>query len=535
MSLISGCCVSAHDTASTWLMSRLSHSSFLISLISTVASLPFFLFTLPAGALADMMDRRKMLCAMNVWLGCVAGGLAILAGLNLLHPYLILLSVFLTGLGFSFYAPAWSALVPEVVSKEHLASAITLGGLQLNISGIIGPAIGGLILARFSAQYVFAANSICFFLLLLSLTGWGRAYTAPKMPLENFFDSLASALRYIRYAPGIQIVLVRDMIFSVFIAVIPALLPVVGLKQLGLDPSKLGLLFTSMGVGSVVGAVVVIPHARAKFSANTLTILANLLLAFVFLLMAFVRDPNLFMGVAALAGLGWTLTASELWVAGQRAMPSWARGRMNATHMMVAQGGLALGGLTWGGLAAGVNVEFALIAAALFLIFSLSLAFPLSIDFTKKLDLDPAPLTTQYHRFLHVPDPSEGPVVVVMLFEIEQESRRRFLDLMREMRLIYLRNGAFSWRLDEDLEKPGRFRMEMMVSSWAEHLEQHRRMTKNELAVWRQTWSLHSSASDGPVVKHYLSVHRELMTRRNSTAPETPGDQEDNPVESAAT
>jgi MFS family permease len=536
MSVISGCCVSAHDTASTWLMSKLSHSSFLISLISTVASLPFFLFTLPAGALADMMDRRRMLCAMNIWLGCVAGGLAILAGLNLLHPYLILLSVFLIGVGFSFYAPAWSALVPEVVSKEQLASAITLGGLQLNISGIIGPAIGGLILAQFGAQFVFAANSICFFVLLLSLSGWGRAYTAPKMPLENFFDSLASALRYIRYAPGIQVVLVRDVIFSVFIAVIPALLPVVGLKQLGLDSSKLGLLFTSMGFGSVFGAVVVIPRARAKFSANTLTILANLLLAFVFLLMAFVRDPNLFMGVSALAGLGWTLTASELWVAGQRAMPSWARGRMNATHMMVAQGGLALGGLTWGGLAAGVNIEFALIAAALFLIFSLSLAFPLSIDFTKQLDLDPAPLTTQYHRFLHVPDPSDGPVVVVMIFEIEQENRRQFLDLMREMRLIYLRNGAFSWRLDEDLEKPSRFRMEMMVSSWSEHLEQHKRMTRNELAVWRQTRSLHSSASDGPVVKHYLSAHRELMTRRqNSSASETPGDQEDNPVESAAT
>jgi MFS family permease len=530
MSLISGCCVSAHDTASTWLMSRLTHSSFLISLISTVASLPFFLFTLPAGALADMTDRRKLLWVMNIWLGCAAGGLAVLAGLNLLHPYLILLSVFLIGVGFSFYAPAWSAIVPEIVSKEQLASAITLGGLQLNISGIIGPAIGGLVLGWFGAQYVFAANAICFFLLLLSLTGWGRVYVTPKMPLENFFDSLASAVRYIRYAPGIQVVLVRDVIFSVFIAVIPALLPVVGLKQLGLDSSKLGLLFTSMGVGSVIGAVVVIPQARAKFSANTLTILANLLLAFVFLLMAFVRNANLFMGVAALAGLGWTLTASELWVAGQRAMPSWARGRMNATHMMVSQGGLALGGITWGALAAGVNVEFALIAAALFLIFSLSLAFPLSIDFTKRLNLDPAPLTTQYHRFLHVPDPSEGPVVVVMVFEVEQENRRRFLDLMREMRLIYLRNGAFSWRLDEDLEKPNRFRMEMMVSSWSEHLEQHKRMTRNELAVWRRTWSLHTSASDGPVVKHYLSVHRELMTRRsNSANSETEEDEESLP------
>ena len=536
MSLISGCCVSAHDTASTYLMSRLTHSSFLISLISTVASLPFFLFTLPAGALADMMDRRRLLSVMSIWLGSVAAVLALLAGFNLLQPYVILFSVLLIGIGFSFYAPAWSAIVPEVVTKDELASAITLGGLQLNISGIIGPALGGLILARFGAHFVFAANAICFFLLLAALSGWGKAYTTPKMPLENFLDSLASAVRYIRYAPGIQVVLARDVIFSVFISVIPALLPVVGLKQLGLDSSKLGLLFTSMGVGSVIGAVVVIPQARAKFSANTLTILANLLLAFVYLLMAFVRDPNLFMGVAALAGLGWTLTASELWVAGQRAMPSWARGRMNATHMMVSQGGLALGGLTWGALAAGVNVEFALIAAAVFLIFSLSLAFPLSIDFTKKLNLDPAPLTTQYHRFLHVPDPSEGPVVVVMIFEIEPENRRLFLDLMREMRLIYLRNGAFSWRLDEDLEKPGRFRMEMMVSSWSEHLEQHKRMTKNELATWRRTWSLHTSASDGPLVKHYLSVHRELMTRRPNLADsETPTDEPDSSLESAAT
>jgi Transmembrane secretion effector len=118
----------------------------------------------------------------------------------------------------------------------------------------------------------------------------------------------------------------------------------------------------------------------------------------------------------------------------------------------------------------------------------------------------------------------------VMVFDVEQENRRRFLDLMKEMRLIYLRNGAFSWRLDEDLEKPNRFRMEMMVSSWSEHLEQHKRMTRNELAVWRRTWSLHTSASDGPLVKHYLSVHRELMTRRsNSTTAETEEDEESLP------
>jgi membrane glycosyltransferase len=227
----------------------------------------------------------------------------------------------------------------------------------------------------------------------------------------------------------------------------------------------------------------------------------------------FVHDTNVFLGVAALAGVSWTLAASELWVAAQRAMPSWARGRMNATHMMVSQGGMALGGVVWGGLAASVNVQFALLSAALLLLFSLSLAVPLSIDFAQRLDFDPAPLTTARHRRLQVPEPQEGPVSVTMEFEVEEEKRGRFLELMREMRLVYLRNGAFSWRLDEDLEKRNRFRMEMLVTSWSEHLQQHERMTRSELDTWQRIWALHAGKK-GPVVKHYLSVNKELLPRR---------------------
>jgi Transmembrane secretion effector len=241
--------------------------------------------------------------------------------------------------------------------------------------------------------------------------------------------------------------------------------------------------------------------------------------------MAVVRYPILFQIVAGLAGVGWTLTASELWVAGQRAMPSWARGRMNATHMMVSQGGMALGGVIWGALASGAGVHFALVCAALLLLFSLSLAFPLSIDFTHQLNLDPAPLTTQYHRFLHTPEPRDGPVSIVMIFDIDPERRVEFLDRMREMRLIYLRNGAFSWRLDEDLEQSNTFRMEMLVASWSEHLQQHERMTKAELAAWREVWQMHTGKGD-PVVKHYLSVQRELLARRPSTSESANHDRE---------
>ena len=140
--LLSGTCVAAQETAATWVMNSLGASSIFLSLISTVSSLPFFLFTLPAGALADIVDRRKLICAMNVWLAVAAGLLATLGWLNALNSYIILACIFLLGVGFAFNAPAWTAIVPEVTSNEELPSAAALGGLQLNISGIIGPAVG---------------------------------------------------------------------------------------------------------------------------------------------------------------------------------------------------------------------------------------------------------------------------------------------------------------------------------------------------------------------------------------------------------
>ena len=196
------------------------------------------------------------------------------------------------------------------------------------------------------------------FLSLALLLGSKRKEKQPRLPLENFFESIVGAIRYVRYAPGIQVVLARNVLFSLFISVIPALLPVIGLKEVLMSSADLGLLFTSMGIGSVFGAIVVIPRARARFTPNTLTIFASVLLAVVFLLMAIVRYTPLFMAVAGLAGISWTMAASELWVAGQRAMPPWARGRMNATHIMLSQGGMALGGLVWGGSAASLGVNF---------------------------------------------------------------------------------------------------------------------------------------------------------------------------------
>jgi hypothetical protein len=214
----------------------------------------------------------------------------------------------------------------------------------------------------------------------------------------------------------------------------------------------------------------------------------------------------MFLPVTALAGISWTVSASELWIAGQRAMPDWARGRMNAVHMMASQGGVALGGILWGGAATSLGLGKTLLGGALLLTASLTLAIPLSINFANSLNLDPAPLEAA-HDFPLAPKPDDGPITVTVETVVRPEDREEFLALVKQLRLIFLRYGAFLFRIDENLEHPGTFRTEMLVGSWAEHLRQHARMTKAETELAQRVWAMH--AGDGePVARHYLAANR---------------------------
>jgi predicted MFS family arabinose efflux permease len=306
--------------------------------------------------------------------------------MHLLNPYLILGCVFLIGVGFAINAPAWTSIVPQVVSDEELPSAATLSGLQFNISGIIGPALSGLLVPLAGANFVFALNGACLLLVVVATRQWKQPTLPVKLSSESFFESFGTIIRHARNAPGFQVVLARNFLFALFISVIPALMPVVGLKLLHLSSSNLGLLFASMGAGSVIGAVFIIPRLRARLSPEFITFSANLLLVLVYVLMALVRQAEVFFVVAALAGAGRTMSASELWVAAQRAMPTWARGRMNATVIMISQGAMALGGVIWGSTATIAGASYTLLGAAVLFLATLLLARRLSINVIKHLE-----------------------------------------------------------------------------------------------------------------------------------------------------
>ena len=488
--------------------------------MSTLSALPFALFTLPAGAFADMVDRKKILCAVNLWQALIALGLTILGLTHYLNPYIILASTFLFNLGFAFGSPASSSVVTEMVSREELASANTLGGLQINISGMIGPVLGGLLIPMMGVSFVFGANGLGFLLMFLAILQWRQARAQAPVPLDEFFETVTTAIHYVRYAPGIKVVLARSALFSFFISIIPALLPVVGLKELHLDPANLGYLFTSMGVGSVVGAVFVIPWARARFSPNTLTIYANLLLVLNLFLMANVHRPHFFLLVAAIAGAGWTLSSSELWIAGQRAMPDWARGRMNATIIMISQAATALGGAIWGAAAAksGVVPTFLVaggLATLVMVVTHVVLRKRLSIDFTASLNFEPASVTIFSHDLdpMRLSQAQDSPVSVTTEFLIDPTRRGQCIELMREVRLIYLRNGASRWHLYEDLTRSDKFLMEVVAPSWNDYLRQRERMTKDEKEVIDKLCSLHVDPNP-PGESPRVSMDKEVLKKR---------------------
>jgi len=254
----------------------------------------------------------------------------------------------------------------------------------MSISGIVGPAIGGIILSRLGVNVVFAANSACFLVVILAVSRWKSLREASRVRV-GFLKSLASAIRHVRRTPGVGVVVVRVALFGLFISMIPALLPVVGLKQLNLTGSQLGLLFTSVSIGAAFGAVLVVPTMRRKFSPNKMTLLATALLILVYFLMGCVRQPQIFFLVAALGGVAWTVAASELWVAGQFAAPESARGRLNAAYMMASNASMAIGGIVWGASATVNGLEFTLHIASVLLLISLPLLFWFSIDAVRGL------------------------------------------------------------------------------------------------------------------------------------------------------
>ena len=509
-----------NDTAAVWTMSTLSNSPLLLSLMATVSAVPIFLLSLPAGALADVVERRPILLIAQSWMLGVSTLLSACAWLGWVQPWVLIAVATGIGLGVAFNSPAWGSIMPDLVSREEMPAAVTLGSLSLNISRAIGPALAGTLIAAFGPPVCFSLNAVSFLFVLITVRRWRPQKRAVPLGSERFLGALGAACRYAAHAPGMQTVLVRTFAFILCGVAVTSLLPIQATQSLHLPASQFGLLMGAFGCGAIAMAVAGLPRLRARLAPDAMMHLATGALAAVLFAMAFAHRLSVLLPVTFVGGAAWIAGISNLNVASQNAMPAWARGRMNALFVTVMQGSIALGGLTWGQTtsAFGVAGALAIAGAALLVTMLLTFRFPLRLPYA--LDLTAAePMTA--HDFPAPTRPDDGPIVVIVEYLVDQAHAAEFLDAMKPLRLHRLRDGAVRWSLVQDMADATRLLEEFTVESWAEHLRQHERMAKSDTELHKRARSFHR-AGEPPRVQHFLARDVRVASSAKSTTSTPP-------------
>ena len=489
-----------HDVGAGWLMTSLSPSPLLVALVQAATTLPMFLLALPAGALADIVDRRKMLLAAQI-LGFIAAALlAFLTLQGLTTPEVLLAGTFMLGIAAALSAPVFQAIVPELVDKHALPDAIALNSLGVNISRAIGPALGGVIVALAGTPAVFALNALSVVAVLVVLLTWKRPETVYTLPAEHFFGALKAGYRYTRHSPAMHVVLVRASFF-LFGSALWAMLPLIARRGLGLDAAGYGALLGCIGASAVLGAIL-LKRLRRTVAANTISVGATLLFAFSMLALALTTNAWIAGAVMFLAGLAWIGMLTSLNVAAQMASPGWVKARALAIYILVFQGAMAGGSILWGSIAASTSVPTALVLSAA------GQAVALILTFRWRLPPDLAPdLSPSNHWAEPVvsvqPKDDRGPVLIEIEYQVEPARLPEFVAALRDFRSSRQRDGAVRWDVWEDVAEPGRIVESFVVESWVEHQRQHVRVTHADELDQRRLHDFH--VGDGPpVVRHLL-------------------------------
>jgi MFS family permease len=491
------------DVGEAWLMTSMTKSPILISLLQTAESLPIFLLALPAGAFADIIDRRRLLIVAQIWMLIVAGTLAILTLSGAATPFILLLFSFLLGLGVALSAPAWQAIIPELVSRSELPSAIALNGITVNIARAVGPAIGGLIVASAGPSAAFFFNAASFLIIAVVLYRWQRVPHKGVLPAERTMGAIRAGLRYVRNSRAFLIVLIRLAAFIVFGSAIWALFPVLARFELKLGATGYGLLFGSLGAGAITAAAVM-PALRRKASLDLLVAGATVLFACMMLLLSFLRHTGLIAIAMFATGTAWLTLLSSFITSAQASVPAWVRGRALAFYMLVFFGGMSLGSAFWGSVAEHFGVTIAFLCSAVGLIAGLAVSARYRLKESEGLNLEQS-LHWAAPIVVHEPHAEEGPVLVTIEYRIDPARAKDFAGAMADMKKIRRRDGAVRWALYRDTSDPGRHVETFIVESWLEHLRQHERVTMSDRPVQERVIAFHIG-SEKPNVIHYIYV-----------------------------
>lgn len=462
--------------AASWLMLTMAGSPQMVALIQTASALPTMLFALFAGAIADTFDRRRVMLTAQAGMMITAALLAALAYLDQLTPVLLLVLVFVTGIGTAFNLPAWHASVGDMLKRNDLAAGISLNAAGFNVSRSVGPAIGGLIVSGGGAPLAFAVNAASYGVLISVLTRWRKVQPASSHPRERLDRAIRTGLGYVIMSPASRAVLVRGFVFSLGACAPLALLPSIVGDLIGGDAAVFGVLLAGFGLGAVSAALLGVRLRRGRPHEVAIRSSMSLIAAAIFVVS--ISDSSLLTGGAlALAGAGWSFSLTTFNTNLQSSIPRWVVGRTLALYQTGNAAGVALGAFAWGAIATeyGLRLALAVSAAVVLLCVGIGLVRPLARNSGD--EHDPVEPPVELSSAIPLRD-SHGPVRIFVRYEVPRSQISEFKALMAKQRRIRLRDGAVHWSLLRDIEDHELWIEQFEISTWTDYLRHRDRLTK---------------------------------------------------------
>lgn len=485
-----------------WMLTGGPHDTVLVALVQTASSLPIMLLALPAGALADLVDRRKLLLGTQFALVVTSGALAAMTLAGRTSGWQLLGFTFALGCFGALSMPGWQAIQPDLVPRRLLPQASALGGININLARAVGPALGGLLVAAAGPGWVFAVNALSYLGVGFVLIGWRPSTGAAATGSERFLPAMRIGARYVLNRRAVRRILGRVLAFAPGASALWALLPVLAVTRLHTGPGGYGVLLGAIGVGAVLGAFA-LGRLRASFTPNQLVLAAALVYAAATAAVAFSGSLVVAVVVLPLSGIGWIITLSNLNAAMQLALPAWVRARALAVYLLVFQGSMAIGAALWGVLAAAIGAVPALLCAAVVLVLGAVSALRWPLPDTERYDAAPS-VPWPEPMLVHAPEPDDGPVLVTVSYHVLPDAERRFLRAVARLRGVRRATGAASWSLYRDPVDPDSYLELFVVDSWAEHLRQHdQRQTVDDGEVHR---TVLDCLQRPPDVRHLLAA-----------------------------
>ena len=487
-SLLSNLGLLIQAVGAAWAMTQMTSSADKVALVQTALMLPVMLISMPAGAIADMYDRRIVALVSLAIALSGATALTVLAWLGLITPSTLLAFCFVVGSGMALFGPAWQSSVSEQVPAETLPSAVALNGISYNIARSFGPAIGGIVVATAGAVAAFASNAVLYIPLLVVLFLWRRTHEPSRLPRERLNRAIVSGVRYIANSPSIRIVLARTLVMGTLGGSVSALMPLVARDLLHGGAQTYGIMLGAFGMGAVIGALN-IAEVRKRMSGEAAIRACALSMGGAIAAVALSREPVLTAAALVIAGAVWMLAVALFNIGVQLSAPRWVAGRSLAAFQASIAGGIAIGSWGWGHLTDAVGVETALLVSAALMFASPLVGLWLRMPRVGARNEDAEVLADPEVQLLLTA--RSGPLVVEIEYRVAQENARPFHTVMQQVQLSRQRNGAYGWSIARDIADPELWTERYHCPTWLDYLRQRNRSTQSERALHQEAIAFH--------------------------------------------